>query len=48
VVGAETFIEIMSTYYEENALQVATIEDFIEIVRDVGGEEAVQILTRGR
>ena len=48
VVGPQRFIDILRTYYQENVLQIARIEDFIEIVRDVGGEEAAQILTRGR
>ena len=47
-VGAQRFIEIMRTYYEQNALQIATIGDFIEVARDVGGDEAAQILTRVR
>jgi hypothetical protein len=48
VVGPKRFIDIMRMYYEENVLEIATIDDFIDIVREVGGEEAARVLTAGR
>ena len=47
-VGASTFLEIMRSYYGEYRLDNATVDDFIEVVEVVGGNDAAQLLERHR
>ena len=47
-VGATTFLEIVRTYYDRYRLGSASIDDFIDTVRSVGGREAADLLERHR
>jgi len=47
-VGAAAFLEIVSSYYEEYRLEMASIDDFIDIVDTVGGADATRLLERHR
>jgi hypothetical protein len=46
LIGPERFEDIMRTYYEQNVGEVATIDEFIGIVREIGGPEAAALLAR--
>jgi hypothetical protein len=47
-VGAETFLEILRTYYEQYGLKTASIDDFIDVVESIGGSGAARLLERHR
>ena len=47
-VGADTFLDIVRSYYERYRLETATIDDFIAIVESLGGRDAARLLEEHR
>jgi aminopeptidase N len=47
-VGADTFLDIVRSYYERYRLETATIDDFIAIVESLGGVDAARLLEEHR
>ena len=45
-VGAAAYDEILRTWHEDNALEIATVEDFAETVVDVAGDEGRAFVER--
>ena len=43
-VGRETFVEILRAYYEQNAGESVSTEEFQAIVAEIGGDEAADVL----
>lgn len=42
-VGDETFLEILRTYYDRFQYSTASTNDFLEVVGEIGGQEAVEV-----